>query len=313
MTYSLNAMYRELGTSKQAVHQSQQRQMAFDRELEILVKEADALKKEHPGCGVEKMYYTLRPQTMGRDKFCEIFLSLGYGVKAIKNYRKTTIAGHINYPNLIEGMQLSRPGQLVQSDITYFELHERFYYIVFIIDVYTREVLGHQVSDHLRAEANLKALATALPKMEFRPGGLIHHSDRGSQYGSTCYRNKLLEHDIHISMGLVATDNAYAERINGIIKNEYLEKWRIKDAKDLKRKTKQAVNHYNTKRKHRSHQMKYSPEEFHTIWLHLRSQDRPKVIIYTEGKTKPVGASSPNRFYPGTEPQAHNCPMDLNK
>ena len=314
MSYSLNEMYREMGTSKQAVHQSWQRQMAFDRELEVLVKEADALKKEHPGCGVEKMYYTLKPKTMGRDKFCEIFLALGYGVRVVKNYRRTTFAGHISYPNLIEGMQVVRPGQVIQSDITYFELHGEFFYIVFIIDVYTREVLGFQVSNHMRAQANLKALKMALPKMHLSSGSLIHHSDRGSQYGSTSYRNKLKEHGIHISMGLKATDNAYAERINGIIKNEYLEKWNLKNEKDLKRKTKQAVNHYNAKRKHRSHKMKYSPKEFKTIWLHLKPQDRPKVNIYTEGKTSPIGASSPKGTSPGTEPQAHNCPMEfLNK
>lgn len=90
--------------SKQAVHQSKIRQEDFDKELEMLVKQADILKKEHPGCGVEKMYYTLRPERMGRDKFCELFLSLGYGVKSVKNYCKTTIPDHINYPNLIEGM-----------------------------------------------------------------------------------------------------------------------------------------------------------------------------------------------------------------
>lgn len=310
MTYSLARLYKEQGTSKQAVHQSFKRQRVFDRELEVLVKEADALKKEHPGCGVEKMYYTLRPKTMGRDKFCEVFLSLGYGVQALKNYRRTTVAGHINYPNLIEGMQVVRPAQLVQSDITYFELKGRFYYLVFILDVYTREILGYQVSDHLRAEANLKALGMALPKMTFLPGELIHHSDKGSQYGSTGYRNKLQAHGIHISMGLVATDNAYAERINGIIKNEYLHKWSINDEKDLKRKTKKAVLHYNSKRKHRGHQMKYSPEEFKAIWLYLSPQDKPKVNIYTDGRINLKGASSPNEISPGIKPQAHNCPME---
>lgn len=276
----------------------------------MLVKEADILKKEHPGCGVEKMYHTLQPTTMGRDKFCELFLSLGYGVKPIKNYRKTTIAGHINYPNLIEGMQVTRPFQVVQSDITYFDLCGKFYYLVFIIDVYTREIVGHQVSNHMRAEANLQALDMALKKMDFPDGGLIHHSDRGSQYGSELYRNRLKEKDIHISMGLTATDNAFAERVNGIIKNEYLKQWRITDEQDLRRKTKKAVDHYNQKRKHRGHKMKFSPMEFYQNWLALETQDRPKVIIYTEGKENLNGASSPYEIYPRAEPQAHNCPME---
>src|SRR5690554_2622251 len=109
MSYSLNALYRVVGVSKQSVHQAKQRQVRFDQELSQLVGLADQLKDEHPGCGVEKMYYTLAPATMGRDKFCELFLGLGYGVKPVTNYHKTTVRGKIIYPNLIEGMAVSRP------------------------------------------------------------------------------------------------------------------------------------------------------------------------------------------------------------
>jgi len=309
VNYSLNSLYKEIGLSKQAVYQSKQRQLAFDKELEVLVKEADVLKKEHPGCGVEKMYHTLQPETMGRDKFCEIFLSLGYGVKPIKNYTKTTVAGHINYPNIIAGMQVTRPYQVIQSDITYFYLNGKFYYLTFIIDVYTREILGYHVSDHLRASANVKALKMALKNMKFNPGELIHHSDRGSQYGSQIYRNLLMENGILISMGLTATDNAYAERINGIIKNEYLKRWKIKDFSDLKRKTKKAVENYNNKRLHRSHKMQYTPISFKKHCLTLDDQDRPKVIIYADGNKNLKGTLSANEILPRTEPQAHNCPI----
>src|SRR5690554_4046094 len=210
MKYSLNDFYKELGISKQAVHQSRKRQIKFDNELEDLVKHADLLKEEHPGCGVEKMYYTLMPEYVGRDKFCEIFLSLGYGVKKIKNYMRTTYPAHMSYPNLIEGMQLTRPYQMVQSDITYFYLHGRFYYLIFIIDVYTREIVGYSVSDHMRTEANIQSLRNALKIMIFNSGELIHHSDRGSQYASNAYTSMLKKNGIQVSMGLIATDNAYA-------------------------------------------------------------------------------------------------------
>lgn len=311
MSYSLNAFYRAHDVSKQSVHQSRQRQLLFDRELEELVVQADALKKEHPGCGVEKMYVTLQPKTMGRDKFCEVFMSLGYGVKRMKNYRKTTIAGHINYPNLIEGMCVTRPNQVVQSDITYFELNGKFYYIVFIIDVYTKEIVGYQVSNHMRADANLKALEMALKKMNVKPGELIHHSDRGSQYGSDLYRKKLESNGIQISMGLKATDNAYAERLNGIIKNEYLRKWNIKDERDLKLKTRKAVNHYNEKRRHRSLKMKYSPSQFNDAWLTLSHQERPEVKIYTEGILNLKETSSLSEILPRKNPRALICPKEI--
>ncbi|WP_296620261.1 IS3 family transposase [Marivirga sp.] len=311
MSYSLNKLYSAVGTSKQSVQQAKKRQLAFDKELESLVILADQIKKAHPGCGVEKMYYTLKPKFMGRDKFCEIFISLGYGVKPVRNYRKTTIRGVLSYPNLIEGMQITQPYQVLQSDITYFYLKDRFYYLIFIIDVYTRVILGYRVSDHMRKEANLKALKMALRATNTDMTDTIHHSDKGAQYSSLPYTNELKRNGMHVSMGDYATDNAYAERVNGTIKNEYLKKWAIKSFGDLKRKTKTAVNHYNQHRKHRAFKMKFSPIEFSENLLNLNAQDRPKVIIYTEGRKNFKEASSLFEVCPRKEPQAHNCPREL--
>lgn len=245
MSYSLNELYRTIGVSKQAVQQSRKRQAAFDLELAELVVLADQLKEEHPGCGVEKMYRALKPNWIGRDKFCEVFLELGYGVKRVRNYHRTTYSGDLYYPNLIEGMSVIRPFQVIQSDITYFSLDQEHYYLVFIIDVYTRLIVGYAVSDHMRTEANISALKMAFQLMNCQPWNVIHHSDRGSQYSSHAYTKLLNEQKIHVSMELVAWENPYAERINGIIKNEYLKRWVIRDFKDLKRKVAKAVNHYN--------------------------------------------------------------------
>lgn len=302
-----------IGVSKQAVQQSRKRQEDFDRELEELVKLTDLIKADHPGCGVEKLYYTLRPRFIGRDKFCEIFLYLGYGVKPVKNYMKTTVRGSMYYPNLIMGMSVVRPFQVIQSDITYFGLGQEHYYLVFIIDVYTRLIVGYAVSDNLRAVANVEALEMALAIMEFDDWDLIHHSDKGAQYSSTIYTGKLKDCKIHISMGDIATDNAYAERVNGIIKNEYLKKWEIRDFSDLKKKVEKAVNHYNNKRKHRAFKMAYSPMEFYKNLVNLTAQERPTVTIYTEGRKNFFGASSPEEVCPREEPLAHNCPMEINE
>lgn len=293
------------------VHQLKKRQLLFEQELSLLAQHVNLIRKEHPGCGVEKMYDTLKPKFLGRDKFCEIFMSLGYGIRKIRNYHRTTIPSHINYPNLIQGMMVSRPYQLIQSDITYFDLKGKFYYIVFIIDVYTKEIVGHQVSSHMRAEANLSALDQSLKKMTFEKGELIHHSDRGGQYGSTIYTSRLEAEGIAISMGLTAQDNAYAERINGTIKHEYLYRWVIKNEEDLKMKTAKAVNHYNRKRKHRAFKNKYSPLEFKETLINLDTQKRPKVIIYAEENYKIKEASSLHDFNPKKEPRAHNCPIEL--
>lgn len=275
-------------------------------------KEVEAIRKEHPGCGVEKMYYLLMPCYVGRDKFCEIFLGLGYGVKHLKNYQRTTIPSHINYPNLIEGMMVTRPCQVIQSDITYFHFNNKFYYMVFIIDVYTREILGHKVSKNMRAETNLYVLKKSLDKMSFKSSELIHHSDRGGQYGSVIYTNELKRNGIAISMGLTAQDNAYVERVNGTIKNEYLKRWYLSTEKDLINKTKKAVLHYNLKRPHLAFKNKHSPLSFKNTLVDLSTQKRPKVIIYAEGNYKHKLVSSQLVFSPEKDPQAHNCPIEIN-
>lgn len=311
MNYSLNSLYEAVGVSKQSVHQARIRQEAFDMELSELVVLADKLKEAHPGCGVEKMYYTLNPRFMGRDKFCEVFQELGYGVKRVRNYHRTTYSGTYHYPNLIEGMAVRRPFQVVQSDITYFHLDGNFYYLVFIIDVYTRLIVGYSVNDNLRTEGNMSAMKMALKTMDNRPWGLIHHSDKGSQYSSREYTGLLEKHHISISMGTVAWENPYAERINGIVKNEYLKRWVIKDFKELKRKVAKAVIHYNTKRLHRAFKMKFTPMDFYQKLLSLNAQERPTVIVYTEGRKNFIGASSPYEVCPREEPLAHDCPMEI--
>ena len=300
-----------LGITKQAVYQRKHREDIFHQELSDLIIQVDELRKEHPGCGVEKMYNSLNPNFIGRDNFIDVFMNLGYKVKKIKNYVRTTIPTHLKYPNLIEGMLVHRPNQVWQSDITYFYSNGKFYYIVFILDVYTRKIVGYKVSDNMRAEANISALKQAVKSQGISLNGLIHHSDRGSQYVDKNYIQLLKNNGITISMGLKAQDNAYAERINGTIKNEYLKRWEIKSFSDLKRKLNKAVKHYNEKRMHSSLPKDLSPASFEKSLLSLYSQKRPKVIIYAEGKNKPFEPSRLEWFKPEKEPQAHNCPMEF--
>ncbi len=258
MSYSLNALYQEVGLSKQAVDQYQRRQLLFDNRLKQLILEADELRNEHPGCGVRKMHDTLNPDFIGRDRFIELMMELGYRVKRNKNYRRTTIAGKKFYPNLIKGMKVDGPSQVWQSDITYIPIGNRHYYATFIIDVYTKKIVGYQVTDHMRATANVAALKMALKE---HAAPQIHHSDRGSQYTYNEYTELLRANGCRISMATSAQDNAYAERINKTIKEEYLDYWEPKDFKQLKKMLSKAVFHYNHKRIH-NHLGKVSPVNF---------------------------------------------------
>jgi putative transposase len=308
----MKSVLKIAGTSRQATHKYFNQQAVFQEKLAGLILEVDILRDEHPGCGVEKMYRTLYPDWLGRDNFIALFMTLGYRVRIQKNYQRTTIPVHSQYENLIQGLMVQDKNVVWQTDITYILIGTQFFYLVFIIDVYTRVILGYQASDHLRAEANLMALRMAIKNSSGSLYNLIHHSDRGSQYISKLYIGLLNKMGIKISMGAKAQDNAYAERINGTIKNEYLKYWKPKNLKELQQMLKKAVTHYNNKRIHNGLPGNVAPILFEKSLVDLTSQKRPTVIIYAEGNYKIKVASSHLDFKPKGEPLAHNCPIEIN-
>lgn len=308
----MNQIYAIAGVSKQGHYQYKEQEERWNLLINNLLIELELIRKNHPGCGLEKIYWILQPKGIGRDRFIAVFQSLGYGVQKQKNYHRTTIPTHIRFPNLITGMRLDGPNQLWQTDITYVLVNNRFYYLSFIIDVYTKQIKGYSVSDHMRAEANIKALQMAFKGSFACLEGLIHHSDRGGQYVDKGYQELLKQKGIHISMGLQAQDNAYAERINGTIKNEYLIYRTINNFKELKKYVRQAVNHYNDWRPHNHLKNRVSPNLFEKELVHLNDQDRPTVIVYAEGNYKIIKASSLCDFRPRKGPLAHDCPIVIN-
>ncbi|MEO6819718.1 MAG: IS3 family transposase [Ginsengibacter sp.] len=269
-------LYKYIGISRQAIAQYSMRQEIFDNKVICLLSEAEGLRKEHPGCGLEKMYYTLNPDFLGRDKFIELFMGLGFKLKKKINYKRTTYSVASKYMNLIKGLSISAPGVIWQSDITYYDVNDRFYYAVFIIDVYSKIIVGYQVSDNMRATANIKAMKMALANYK---APLIHHSDRGGQYVYTDYINLLEENKCRISMCKSSQDNAYAERINRTIKEEYLDHWKPVNFEELKSFTKKAVKHYNSKRIHNSLQ-RMKPIDFVEYWKKEKKEKRKTVNIF---------------------------------
>lgn len=275
----MNQLYKTVGISKQAVNQYAHREGVFNKQVIELMKEAEDLRHEHPGCGVEKMYYTLKPDFIGRDRFVELFMGLGFKIKKKRNYKRTTYSTSKYYPNLIKGMKINAPSMVWQSDITYIEVGGKFYYAVFIIDVYTKKIVGYQVSDNMRAAANVKALEVA---MKHNKPPLIHHSDRGSQYIYEQYINMLNARQCKVSMAARAQDNAYAERINKTIKEEYLCYWSPKTFTQLKACIKKAVNHYNHKRQH-NYLGKLTPIDFENKWVEKQLKPIPIFTIFDDG------------------------------
>ena len=272
----MNQLYSAVGISKQSVHQYQKRQQWITMQLSALITEAEALRREHPGCGVEKMYYVLRPDFIGRDRFIELMMDAGFRLNRTRNFRRTTYSTRMFYPNLIQGLSVSDPCIVWQSDITFVSVADRFYYAVFIIDVYSKKIVGYKLSSHMRAIANVEALAMAL-RDNIAPQ--IHHSDRGSQYIYLPYIDLLKQNNTQISMGLIAQDNAYAERINRTIKEEYLDHWKPKNYTELKTQITKAVKNYNTKRPHK-HLNHLTPAEFERKCLTDSEFQKPTITIF---------------------------------
>ncbi len=281
----MNELYSVIGISKQAVNQYANRQLIFDKKTRDLLVEVEFLRRAHPGCGVEKMYSTLKPNFIGRDRFIDLFMDLGFRLKKKRNYKRTTYAGSIYYPNLIKGMKVNAPSMIWQSDITYIDVCGEFYYAVFIIDVYTKKIVGYRLSNNMRATANVKALNMAL-KDNTAP--MIHHSDRGGQYIYKGYIKVLNDNQSQISMSLSAQDNAYAERINRTIKEEYLDYWKPKNFEQLKIQINKAVKHYNTKRPH-NNLGRLTPVDFENKWFKNELKGNNILTIFDNEKLVKTG------------------------
>jgi len=269
-------LYKYIGISRQAVDQNLKREIIFNSNIIQLLSEVEQLREDHPGCGLEKVYYTLAPDFLGRDRFVEVFTELGFKLRKNINYRRTTYSVASQYKNLIKGLIIDSPSIVWQSDITYYYVNDRFYYVVFIIDVYTKIIVGYKVSNHMRATANMEALAMALSQYK---APRIHHSDRGGQYIYHEYVKALKDNKCLISMCKSSQDNAYAERINRTLKEEYLDYKKPSTFSELQLHTKRAVEHYNHERKH-NHIGRSTPVDFFNSWKKLEKKERKQMVIF---------------------------------
>lgn len=272
-----------LGISRQALHQHNFRQMGVQIREQLVIEKAQVIRERHPRMGCRAMHLLMGPTEMGRDRCEQLLLSKGFRLKRHRNPLRTTQSQRVyHFPDLIQGLQIRGINKVWQSDITYFitENHDVFY-IVFIEDIYSRRILGQAVHDHMRAEANLLCLHRAFQIRKSHPlRGLIHHSDRGGQYIDNEYLLALKSRQIKISMCWQAWQNAYSERVNGTIKNDYLKAWRIETLLDLRRALTKAVNAYNYEKPHRHLPDRMSPVEFENYLKRLPLVKHPWQKIY---------------------------------
>jgi len=254
-----------------------------------LVKE---IREQHKRMGAEKLHHLITPQLnehnikYGRDKFYVLLREHGLLVKRRRRGPKTTNSNHLyrKYPNLIRDMELSSPGCLWVSDITYIRTEKGFVYLSLVTDAYSKKIVGWCLWPDLTAEGALNALKMAV-SAEGVKQGLVHHSDRGIQYCCNDYVNYLSNSKINISMTENGDpyENAIAERVNGILKDEYELAETFTDYHSALEATKVAVYKYNNKRPHRSTDLMV-PAEAHQMSGPLKKHwknGKPKVYAKT--------------------------------
>jgi transposase InsO family protein len=237
-------------------------------EQQQLIPLINEIRRDHPRMSARDMYLKLHPDTMGRDQFERFCMESGYRVNKLKNYRITTNSlGVTRFPNMIKEIELTRVNQVFVSDITYFDIGSATYYLTFIMDLFNREIVGWSASDNLRTE---NTTLPALHRVIYERGranlkGAIMHSDGGGQY--YCKEFKELTKSLEMINSMTEEkvyENSHAERLNGIIKNNYLYPYGPTNLYSLKKLLNRAVLMYNTGKPHKA-LGKLTPSKFKTI------------------------------------------------
>ena len=260
-------MFCELfGYSKQAYYKQTRSKVQTLVKLEKAKSLVLGLRRQMPRIGIRKLYYLLRDEfsqdqiKMGRDKLFDLLRNEGLLILKRKRYTITTNSKHWmkKYPNLIKDLTIHRPEQVWAADITYIDtLENGNCYLHLITDVYSKQIMGHELCDNMEASSTLKALKMAIKNRQYKEQALIHHSDRGLQYCSKIYTETLIDNKITISMTENGDpyENAVAERVNGILKDEFGLSEQLINKIEANKQTAQSIEIYNSLRPHLSCQM----------------------------------------------------------
>ena len=283
-------MFESLGISKQSFYQMLKRRKYKVQEQEQIIPLINKIRDDHPRMSARDIYQKLQPCFMGRDQFEHFCMDSGYRIRQLKNYRVTTNSlGVTRFPNLIRELEVTRVNQVLVSDITYFDIGLSTYYLTLIMDLYTREVVGWSASDNLRTESTtIPALHRAIRQLgKVNLKGTILHSDGGGQY--YCNEFKALTKDLKMQNSMTEEkvyENAHAERLNGIIKNNYLYPYAPKNLTSLRRMLDKAVRMYNTEKPHRA-LGKLTPVQFrHTVEIHNNSSSYLPILTVNPNNKK---------------------------
>lgn len=282
----MNHLYQSIGTTRQNVHQRLNRMLQGMELEQQLIPLMQQVRENHPEMGAAELYRKMGDIPMGRDRFRQFYNDCGYKLKRKINPRRTTDSfGVSRFDNLLLGRELTGINQVWVSDITYYELEGRFSYLTFIMDLYSRKIVGYSASKTLHTlNTTIPALKMALVKRSPLPAGTIFHSDGGGQYYCKDFIRLTKRALILNSMGVTAYENPHAERLNGTIKNAYLRGYGPDNFKELQHQLKKAVTMYNTEKPHQALngitplQFEINLKQKHTIFNHLFPKSNSKKV-----------------------------------
>ena len=228
---------------------------------------------------------------VGRDRLFDLLRANNMLVRKRKRKYFTTDSHHWlrKYDNLIVNKKLTAPNQLWVSDITYVKINkDEVVYLYLITDAYSQKIVGWHVSLDLKANSAITALKMAIKDNKDKIQELTHHSDRGVQYCSAKYVQLLENNHIQISMTNPGSpqENAIAERINGILKEEWLYDLDLIDHIKAQKKIKKIIEIYNTYRPHNSLKNK-TPDDIHSGRFSRHKAERVISKMYEYRKRRP--------------------------
>ena len=230
----------------------------------------DDIRKSMPRIGTRKLYYLLSDKlqlmNIGRDKFFDILRANHLLIHPKRSYHITTNSHHHfrKHQNRILDLKINRPEQVWVSDITYIGKRDNPCYLSLVTDAYSKKIMGYYVADNMNTESSIMALKMAFKHRENKSLPLIHHSDRGIQYCANEYQKELNRNKVLCSMTQNSDpyENAVAERINGILKQEFMIDKYNQKADIMKQVVKEAIDIYNEIRPHYSNHM-LTPNQMH--------------------------------------------------
>ena len=257
----VNSLCELFGRSRQAYYQRTRYNYKQWAKSEILCQLVEKQREMMPRIGGRKLFKIIagslpEEMKMGRDSFFDFLRENGLLVRKRKNRVRTTYSNHWlhKYPNLVKEFIPVRPHQLLVSDITYISTNEGFGYLNLITDAYSRKITGWALGETLESRYTVDALKMAIKQMPKGIKDVFHHSDRGVQYCSNEYVKILKKRKFKISMTEDGDprENAIAERVNGILKDEWLNQMKLQSLGEASRQLQQIIRIYNEQRPHAS-------------------------------------------------------------